>query len=68
MDAIEQLAGRSPAGLWRVTATAHGHLDHRHKVFKVLLAACVPFLGKNDARDVRVLRDPVTGSYEFHTR
>lgn len=68
MDAIEMRAGRGPASLWKVTATAHGHLDHRHKVFKVLLAACVPFFGKTDTRDVRVHRDPVTGSYEFHTR
>jgi len=67
VDAIGHRAGRGLVSLWKATATAHGHLDHRHKVFKVLLAACVPFLGKNDARDVRVLRDPVTGSYEFHT-
>jgi hypothetical protein len=67
-DAFELRAGRGPASLWKVTATAHGHLDHRHKVFKVLLAACVPFFGKSDTRDVRVHRDPVTGSYEFYTR
>jgi hypothetical protein len=67
-DAFELRAGRGPASLWKVTATAHGHLDHRHKIFKVLLAACAPFFGKNEARDVRVHRNPVTGSYEFHTR
>jgi len=68
MDAIEMRAGRRPASLWKVTATAHGHLDHRHKVFKVLLAASAPFFGKTEARDVRVHRDPVTGGYEFFTR
>lgn len=68
VDALEMRAGRGPASLWKVTATAHGHLDHRHKVFKVLLAASVPFFGKTESLNVRVHRDPVTGSYEFHPR
>ncbi|WP_243360382.1 hypothetical protein [Fundidesulfovibrio terrae] len=65
VDAFSLRAGRAPASLWKVTATAHGHLDHRHKVFKVLLAACAPFFGQNGERDVRVHRNPVTGAFGF---
>jgi hypothetical protein len=69
VDAIALRAGRTGqagASLWKVTATAHGHLDHRRKVFKVLLAASAPFFGMDGERDVRVHRDPVTGAYEFY--
>lgn len=65
-DAIGKDQDRTARELWKVTATAHGHLDHRHKVFKVLLAACAPYLGGDAAVSVRVHRDPVTGAYEFH--
>lgn len=66
VDAFSLRAGRAPASLWKVTATAHGHLDHRHKVFKALLAASAPFFGMNGERDVRVHRGPVTGAFEFY--
>ena len=68
VDAIARRAGRGQAGLWKVVATAHGHLDHRHKVFKVLLAGAAPYIGRQGEADIRVHRDPVTGAFEFYAR
>ncbi|MFZ5426777.1 MAG: hypothetical protein ACOZEN_07365 [Thermodesulfobacteriota bacterium] len=65
-DAIGKGQDRTARELWVATATAHGHLDNRHNVFKVLLAACAPYLGGDAAVTVRVHRNPVTGAFEFH--
>lgn len=65
VDAIAERAGRARKTVWQVTTTAHGHLDHWHKTYKVLLATATPFIGKSAAKDVRVLRDSVTGAYEM---
>ena len=68
VDALAERAGRGRKTLWKVTATAHGHLDHWHKVFKVLLATAAPFIGKTADREVHVLRDGVTGAYRMQGR
>ncbi len=68
VDALAQRAGRGRKSIWKITATAHGHLDHWHKVYKVLLATAAPFIGKNSAQSVTVQRDPVTGAYEMKGR
>jgi len=68
VDAASQAHGQGTRTLWKVAATAHGHLDHRNKVFKVLMAACEPYLGQDADLDVRVHRQPGTGAYEFFPR
>jgi len=68
VDAIAARAGRATPTLWKVTATAHGHLDQRETVFKSLLAASAPFIGKQGEADLRVHRDPAAGTYEFLPR
>jgi len=68
VDAIAARAGRPTPTLWKVTATAHGHLDQRETVFKSLLATSVPFIGKKGQADLRVHRDPAAGTYEFIPR
>lgn len=68
VDAIAARAGRATPTLWKVTATAHGHLDQRETVFKSLLASSVPFIGKQGEADLRVHRDPAAGTYEFIPR
>jgi len=68
VDAIAARAGRAAPTLWKVTATAHGHLDQCETVFKSLLATSVPFIGKQGEADLRVHRDPAAGTYEFIPR
>jgi len=68
VDAIAARAGRPTPTLWKVTATAHGHLDQRETVFKSLLAASAPFIGQQGEADLRVHRDPAAGTYEFIPR
>lgn len=68
VDAIAARAERPTPTLWKVTATAHGHLDQRETVFKSLLAASAPFIGQQGEADLRVHRDPAAGTYEFIPR
>ena len=68
VDAIAARAGRATPTLWKVTASAHAHVDQRDVVFKSLLAVCAPMIGQQGETNLRVHRDPVTGTYEFHSR
>ncbi|MFP5222307.1 MAG: hypothetical protein ACLGSA_08465 [Acidobacteriota bacterium] len=68
VDALAARAGRPTPTLWKVTATAHGHLDQRETVFKTLLAASAPFIGQQGEANLQVHRDPVAGTYEFIPR
>lgn len=65
LDAIDLRMGRPRQTVWKITATAHGHLDQRHVVFKALLAAAAPYLGQSGAWDVRVHREPASGAFEL---
>jgi hypothetical protein len=68
VDAIAARAGRPTPTLWKVTATAHGRQEAIDTVYKSLLAASVPMIGKSGQDDLRVHRNPATGTYEFIPR
>ncbi|GFK93467.1 hypothetical protein NNJEOMEG_01300 [Fundidesulfovibrio magnetotacticus] len=64
MDALAERAGRPARQLWRVTASAHAHVDQREAVFRALLAAAAPRMGSNGEWDLVVRRTPVTGEFD----